>query len=32
MAPEEEVKSLNLSVDEAFKMIMTVGYSDLKID
>lgn len=32
LAPEEEVKPLHLSVDEAFKMIMSVGYSDLKID
>lgn len=32
LAPEEEVKPLNLSVDEAFKMIISVGYSDLKID
>jgi len=32
LAPEEEVKPLRLSVDEAFKMIMSVGYSDLKID
>lgn len=31
LAPEEEVKPLHLSVDEAFKMIMSVGYSDLKI-
>jgi uncharacterized membrane protein len=32
LAPEEKVKPLHLSVDEAFKMIMSVGYSDLKID
>ena len=32
LAPEEEVKPLHLSVDEAFRMIMSVGYSDLKID
>jgi uncharacterized membrane protein len=32
LAQEEEVKLLHLSVDEAFKMIMSVGYSELKID
>ena len=32
LALEEEVKPLHLSVDEAFKMIISVGYSDLKID
>jgi len=32
LAPEEEVKPLHLSIDEAFKMIISVGYSDLKID
>jgi uncharacterized membrane protein len=32
LAPEEEVKTLNISVDEAFKMIISVGYSELKID
>jgi uncharacterized membrane protein len=32
LAPEEEVKPLHLSVDEAFKMIISVGYSNLKID
>lgn len=32
LAPEEEVKPLHISVDEAFRMIISVGYSDLKID
>jgi len=32
MAPEEEVKPLNISAYDAFKMIFSVGYSDLKID
>lgn len=32
LVPEVEVKPLHLSVDEAFRMIISVGYSDLKID
>jgi uncharacterized membrane protein len=32
LAPEEEVKPLNLSVDEAFRMIISVGYANIKID
>ena len=32
MAAEEEVKPLNISVDEAFKLIISAGFSDLQID
>lgn len=29
---EDEVKNLNISVDEAFKLIISAGYADLKFD
>jgi uncharacterized membrane protein len=32
IAAEEEVKPLNISVDEAFKLIISAGYADLEID
>lgn len=32
MAAEEEVKPLNISVDEAFKLIISAGFSDLQLD
>lgn len=32
MAAEDEVKPLDISVDEAFKLIISAGYAELKID
>lgn len=32
IAPEDEVKPLDISVDEAFKLIISAGYSNLQID
>ena len=32
MVAENEVKYLDLSVDEAFKLIISVGYANFKID
>jgi len=32
IAAEDEVKPLEISVDEAFKLIISAGYADLKID
>jgi len=32
VAGEDEVKYLDISVDEAFKLIISAGFSDLKTD